>query len=158
MIRYKESTTYEDGKVHAELSLASTDAKPTEGIATGSVCVEADTGKTFLYDEAAQTWNEVSTGGGGGGGGGVLVLTETETDVDIFTLNHTWQEIKDADLAVFNFVSVEETGDKYYNKEIALVCDYTEVADPPTFLYEVQSNDYSYHAESPSSYPFRRSM
>ena len=69
-IRYKQNKMYTDGKHFADIALKSTDAKPTEGIATGAVCVEADTGKKFMYDEGTQTWYEISAGGGGGGGGG----------------------------------------------------------------------------------------
>ena len=38
---------------------SSADTKPTEGLANGSACVEVDTGKLFLFNEAAQTWVEV---------------------------------------------------------------------------------------------------
>lgn len=33
------------------------DTKPTT-VPNGSICVEIDTGKIFLYDEANQTWYE----------------------------------------------------------------------------------------------------
>jgi hypothetical protein len=48
----------------------------------------ADTGKTIALIKAL-------SGGGGGSGGGVLVVTDTD-----WTLDKTWQEIVDADLAV----------------------------------------------------------
>jgi len=38
----------------------STDTKPTSnGIATGSVFTEVNTGDVYLYDEANQTWQKV---------------------------------------------------------------------------------------------------
>lgn len=58
-IRIKESTTYEDGKQYVELALTSDDTKPTDGIATGSTAMEADTGDTYMYDEDAQTWSKI---------------------------------------------------------------------------------------------------
>ena len=57
-IRIKDATTYSDGKVHLDIALASSDEKPTDGVATGSVCMEADTGKRYLFDETSGTWSE----------------------------------------------------------------------------------------------------
>lgn len=37
----------------------STDAKPTDGLATGSAFIEVDTGKLYLFDEVGATWTEV---------------------------------------------------------------------------------------------------
>jgi hypothetical protein len=44
--------------VYKELSLTSSDEKPTQGIATGSICIEVDTGKVFFFNEATGTWVE----------------------------------------------------------------------------------------------------
>lgn len=54
----KYNTTY------CELCGLSTDTKPTiqydgVGIANGSLYIEMDTDKKYLYDEENQTWNEV---------------------------------------------------------------------------------------------------
>ena len=38
------------GLSYVELACLSTDTKPTANIATGSIAVEADTGKTFFFD------------------------------------------------------------------------------------------------------------
>ena len=38
----------------------STDVKPTENIPNGSTCIEIDTGKKYLFDEAEKVWNEIS--------------------------------------------------------------------------------------------------
>ena len=67
-MRIREVITYEDGKALAEIALASTETKPTDGLATGSTITEADTGKTFVLDEDSATWTEYTSGGGGGGG------------------------------------------------------------------------------------------
>lgn len=45
----------------------STDSKPT-GFATGSVFIEVDTGKVYLYDEDGAAWNEVGGTEAAGGG------------------------------------------------------------------------------------------
>ena len=42
-----------------EYSGLSTDTKPTEGVATGSVFLEVNTGYAYLYDEESQTWKKV---------------------------------------------------------------------------------------------------
>ena len=35
------------------------DAKPTEGVATGSTFIEVDTGDVFFFDEASAEWKKV---------------------------------------------------------------------------------------------------
>lgn len=37
---------------------ASTESKPTTGMADGSVFVETNTGKAYLFDETSSTWVE----------------------------------------------------------------------------------------------------
>ena len=73
-IRIKDSTTYQDGKQNVDIALASTDTKPTD-VATGSTCVETDTGKHYVFDEDSGDWTEEQTSGGGGGGGGTSWTT-----------------------------------------------------------------------------------
>lgn len=43
-----------------EVACLSTDTKPTEGVANGSICIEMDTGSIFMYDEAGAEWLEVA--------------------------------------------------------------------------------------------------
>ena len=43
---------------YLELAGLSTDSKPTEGILTGSVFIEIDTGKAYFFDEESTTWME----------------------------------------------------------------------------------------------------
>lgn len=43
-----------------ELAGLSTDAKPTAGLATGSLFLEVDTGKIYAYDEVGGDWTELS--------------------------------------------------------------------------------------------------
>ena len=45
-------------KTYYEFAGLSTDAKPTDGVSTGSVFVEVNTGKAFLFAEPS-TWTEV---------------------------------------------------------------------------------------------------
>jgi len=60
MIRVIKSTTYDDGKVHIEFACLSTDSKPTEGIATGSIAIEANTGDLYAFDEVGEQWNKIN--------------------------------------------------------------------------------------------------
>lgn len=46
---------------YVEISCLSTDDKPT-GFATGSTCLEVDTGDVYLYDEENAEW--IAVGGG----------------------------------------------------------------------------------------------
>ena len=41
-----------------EIFCLSTDAKPTENLATGSILVEVDTGKVYFFNSASTTWVE----------------------------------------------------------------------------------------------------
>ena len=43
---------------YCEFAGLSTDSKPTDGIATGSVFIEVDTGKVFFFNATASTWVE----------------------------------------------------------------------------------------------------
>lgn len=47
---------------YMEISGLSTDAKPTEGVATGSSFLEVDTADVYFYDEESEGW--IKAGGG----------------------------------------------------------------------------------------------
>lgn len=51
--------TEEGEKKGVELRGLSTDPKPTEGIENGSIFIEIDTGKFFMYDGENQLWKEI---------------------------------------------------------------------------------------------------
>lgn len=57
-------------------------------IVNGSIYTEADTGKTYIYNEAAKSWTEKTGGGGGGGsikdldGDGIPDDIATQDDID----------------------------------------------------------------------------
>lgn len=44
---------------YVELACLSTDTKPVDNIATGSIAVEADTGDVYLFDEVSEAWNKI---------------------------------------------------------------------------------------------------
>ena len=46
-------------KSYIEAACLSTDDKPTDGIANGSVCLEMNTGKVFVFNEAGNAWVEL---------------------------------------------------------------------------------------------------
>ena len=48
---------------YMEFAGLSTDTKPTEEVATGSVFLEVDTSKVYFYDESTSTWLEAGGGG-----------------------------------------------------------------------------------------------
>ena len=59
MVRIIEKKLQNDDINYYEFSGLSTDDKPTQNIATGSVFVEVNTGKVFLFDEESGEWIEV---------------------------------------------------------------------------------------------------
>lgn len=58
MIRAIVERAFTPEKNYVELFGLSTDAKPMSGIVTGSVFVEVDTGKAYLFNEDAASWVE----------------------------------------------------------------------------------------------------
>lgn len=78
-IRYRDALTYGDGKLYVKANLTSSDDKPTTGIATGSIAIETDTGKSYVFDEDSAAWTELKSSGGGGGGGGANGFTLLKT-------------------------------------------------------------------------------
>lgn len=61
--KVEANTMKNDQNMEVELRGLSTDTKPTtikgSPIGNGSVFIEIDTGKVFMYDLSNQTWNEV---------------------------------------------------------------------------------------------------
>ena len=59
MVRITTEKGFTADKRYIEAFGLSTDTKPTSNIITGSVFVEVDTGKAFLFNETASAWVEV---------------------------------------------------------------------------------------------------
>ena len=65
MIRTIESKLFAAGenendfKYYKELAGASADTKPTTGLVTGSLFLEADTGNVYVYDETSSDWTQI---------------------------------------------------------------------------------------------------
>ena len=57
-MRTNVNTAYADGKKQVEIFGTSSENKPTTGIAFGSVFIEVDTGKAFLFNESTSLWVE----------------------------------------------------------------------------------------------------
>ena len=48
-----------ENKDLVEIACLSTDDKPTDGIETGSMAIEVDTGDIYLFDEVSSDWNKM---------------------------------------------------------------------------------------------------
>ena len=59
MFTVLEAVTKENNSQYIESVCLSTDTKPTSGVANGSVCIEMNTGKVFMYNEAGSAWVEL---------------------------------------------------------------------------------------------------
>lgn len=60
MFTNKKSIYVGNEKCLVESACLSTDSKPTDGIANGSICIEMNTGKIFMFNEAGSAWVELS--------------------------------------------------------------------------------------------------
>lgn len=58
MVRTISGKIVDDANV-VQIACLSTDDKPTDGIATGSLCLEVNTGKIFAFDEVSGNWSEI---------------------------------------------------------------------------------------------------
>lgn len=57
---------FDANKKYVEIACASTDVKPTAGIANGSLALETDTGDVYaLTDGTTPEWNKIAELGGG---------------------------------------------------------------------------------------------
>lgn len=66
MIRFTVHKVMDLGMNYVEAFGLSTDEKPTSGICTGSVFVEVDTGRVYLFDEDNSVWHNLGIQGGAG--------------------------------------------------------------------------------------------
>ena len=60
MFTNKKAIYVGNDKVLVEAACLSGDSKPTDGIANGSICIEMNTGKIFMFNEAGSAWVELS--------------------------------------------------------------------------------------------------
>lgn len=59
MVSYNEAIAITNEKNLVQAVCLSTDAKPTSGIANGSMMLEMDTGKIYAFNEAGSAWVEI---------------------------------------------------------------------------------------------------
>ena len=76
MFTVTKGTIFSNAKNLIEAVCLSTDSKPTDGIANGSMCLEMDTGKIYIFDEEGTQWLELS--GGSSGEGGLVPVDDDE--------------------------------------------------------------------------------
>lgn len=65
MVRILVDQVHVDGKNYKEIACLSTDTKPTDGIVTGSLALEVDTGDVYAFDEVGGEWDQIAALGGG---------------------------------------------------------------------------------------------
>lgn len=58
MVRITVENNFVNDKRYIEAYGLSTDTKPTDSIITGSVFIEVDTTKAYLFDEVSGEWKE----------------------------------------------------------------------------------------------------
>ncbi len=60
MFTFLKATQTDEDSALVEAVCLSTDSKPTSGITNGSICIEMNTGKIFMFNEAGSAWVELS--------------------------------------------------------------------------------------------------
>lgn len=80
-----------------ELAGPSSESKPTTGFANGSLFLETDTGKIYIFDED-DGWKEAGGGGGGGGSqSNILIIPfsyiEVGSEDDYYELDASYNDI-----------------------------------------------------------------
>lgn len=56
MVTYKQIQRMTSGKDQIEATCLSSDTKPTQDVANGSILMEMDTSTLYMFDEASNTW------------------------------------------------------------------------------------------------------
>lgn len=114
MIRVLESILVDadDNIRYQRMAGTSSDTKPTAGVANGSLFEEADTGKTYIYNEDGAEWTEYAAGGGGGGGGITIHICSQEE------VSQGLPNIQNPDEKTIYLVPTGETGGNLYNEYI----------------------------------------
>lgn len=92
MVRILTQRIFDADKNYIDAAGLSTDDKPTEGIVTGSVFREVDTGDVYMFDEVGGTWSKTGGGGGGGGGGDDAELVDIGCTYNSVTGQYTLQK------------------------------------------------------------------
>ena len=64
MVRMTNYQYINHEQIYREYAGLSTDTKPTEGIITGSLFMEVDTGNIYAWDEEGEEWNKLVALGG----------------------------------------------------------------------------------------------
>ena len=59
MLTVIKQEQFTEGKDLIQLECLSTDTKPTEEIANGSLCLELDTGDFYYFDGTDDTWKKI---------------------------------------------------------------------------------------------------
>lgn len=93
-----------------EAACLSTDTKPTTGIANGSILLEMDTSKVYVFNEAGAEWLEIAAGGGGGGSWTVLTEESVTTRMGQDAAPYgdiTYSQLIDAETIKVTFNGVE---------------------------------------------------
>lgn len=67
MVRTLVKRNITDDKFYVEIACVHDDSKPTAGIVTGSLALEADTGDVYAFAEGdSPAWNKIAALGGSG--------------------------------------------------------------------------------------------
>lgn len=53
------AASFAQDRVIVQAACLHDDVKPTEGIANGSICIEMDTGKIYMFNETGSAWVEL---------------------------------------------------------------------------------------------------
>lgn len=139
------------GPVHWELMGPIADRPATADLHTTYVSTDEGNGvlKAYLYTESGWMQMQGIQGftGGGSGNGGALIVNRDSND----TLDKTWQEILDADVAFVVYTDGEGNHRREFVSSLYTLDNYYYVGTVYYVNSGVTTNEY--YAESPDGYP-----
>ena len=134
MIRTLERKAYTGNLLLCKFAGNSGDSKPTEGIVTGSVFKEVDTGIEYLFDEVSGGWVAQNTGNGKTSIAGATVTLGSDLTYDGTEKTKAISSVKIGSKTLSSGTDYTVTGNKgtepgYYTMRIIGTGDYTGYID-----------------------------
>lgn len=116
-------------------------SKPTSQLANGSVFIETDTGKVFIFDED-NGWTEMQAGGGGGGGGSLPAVTSSDNGKVLGVVDGEWAASEQGKKFIVTLTPTSPDFSGTMDKTVAEINAAYEAGQQIVFRVILASNEY----------------